>query len=214
MLESGALPGGPVRYFADIVEGRRGELLDAALTVFSSKGYDSGTMREIAAVVGVTEPALYRHYAGKESLYEDLIATAGGIAVAEVRRRMEDVRRETVRESLADVIASGPHRRGGPGGIARMLIVSTPHRPVLLEAFRSCLAQPMYVAIREFVPRVDAFYGITRDATEADGRARAIMSLLVGYFMTSMMLGEAGCDDAIVDAVMATMGWEAPARKG
>lgn len=212
MPAEGGLPGAPARYFAEFVDGRRGELLDAALTVFSSKGYDCGTMREIAAVVGVTEPALYRHYAGKEALYEDLIATAGDRAVAEVRTRMEQVRLGTLRESLSELIASNPHRHGGPGGIARMLVIATPHRPALLAAFRAHLARPMYVAIREFVPRVDGFYGITRSSEEADARSRAVMSLFVGYFMTSMMLGEAGCDEAIVDAVVATMGWDGSGR--
>ena len=51
-------PPEPYRYFEDFVEGRRGEILDAALAVFGEKGYEAGTMREIARRVGVTEPAI------------------------------------------------------------------------------------------------------------------------------------------------------------
>jgi len=210
MADDRARNDGPVPYFTAFVEGRRGEVLDAALTVFSSKGYDCGTMRQIAAVVGVTEPALYRHYAGKEALFEDLIATAGDRAVAEMRARMAQVRPETVRESLTELVASGPHRRGGPGGVAQMLLVATPHQELLLKAFRTHVARPMFESICEFVPRVDGFYGIDRSAVETQARSRAVMSLFVGYFMTSMMLGEAGQDEAVVDAVLATMGWNEP----
>lgn len=212
MADDSASSTGHVRFFAGFVEGRRGEVLDAALAVFSTKGYDCGTMREIAAVVGVTEPALYRHYAGKEALFEDLIATAGDRAVGEVRARMAQVRPETVRESLTELVASGPHRRGGPGGLAQMLLIATPHQGLLLQAFRTHVAHPMFDSICEFVPQVDGFYGIDRNATETRARARAVMSLFVGYFMTSMMLGEAGQDEAVVDAVLATMGWNEPAH--
>ena len=41
----------PFRYFADFIDGRRGEILDAALVVFGEKGYEAGTMREIAGRV-------------------------------------------------------------------------------------------------------------------------------------------------------------------
>jgi AcrR family transcriptional regulator len=208
MTADSALDSAPVPYFAGFVEGRRGEVLDAALKVFASKGYDCGTMRQIATVLGVTEPALYRHYTGKEALIEDLIATAGDHAVAEVRARMALVRPESVRQSLTELVASGPHRRGGPGGVAQMLLVATPHQGLLLQAFRAHVARPMFESICEFVPRVDAFYGIERSAAETRARSRAVMSLFVGYFMTSMMLGESGQDEAVVDAVLATMGWE------
>jgi AcrR family transcriptional regulator len=208
MTADSALDSSPVPYFAGFVEGRRGEVLDAALKVFASKGYDCGTMRQIATVLGVTEPALYRHYTGKEALIEDLIATAGDHAVAEVRARMALVRPESVRQSLTELVASGPHRRGGPGGVAQMLLVATPHQGLLLQAFRAHVARPMFESICEFVPRVDAFYGIERSAAETRARSRAVMSLFVGYFMTSMMLGESGQDEAVVDAVLATMGWE------
>lgn len=201
-------PEGSAPYFAGFIEGRRGQVLDAALTVFSSKGYDRGTMREIASVVGVTEPALYRHYAGKEALYKDLIATAGDRAVSEVRLRMSDVRPYNLRESLAGLIAGGPHNQGGPGDVVRTLVLSTPHQPTLLQAFREHVAKPMFAAMCEFVPRVDEAYGIVRSTAETEARSRAIMSLFVGYFMTSMMLGDAGQDGAIVDAVLAITGWD------
>lgn len=40
----------------------------AALELFTSRGVDASTTREIAAAAGVSEGALYRHYKGKEEL--------------------------------------------------------------------------------------------------------------------------------------------------
>ena len=40
----------------------------AALELFTVRGYDAATTREIAAAAGVSEGAIYRHYKGKEEL--------------------------------------------------------------------------------------------------------------------------------------------------
>ena len=81
-------------YFAEFVEGRRGEILDAALAVFGEKGYEAGTMREIAAQVGVSEPAIYRHYASKEAILADIVATAGDRIAGEMHQGLRRCRRE------------------------------------------------------------------------------------------------------------------------
>ena len=56
------------------VRQRKGELtaqriLDAAETVFAERGYDASSLREIAGRVGIREPGLYNHFAGKSEIY-------------------------------------------------------------------------------------------------------------------------------------------------
>ena len=51
----------------------RDEILDAALTVFSEKGYEGALLRDIAASLGITKPALYKHFASKEALWNAMI---------------------------------------------------------------------------------------------------------------------------------------------
>ena len=53
-------------FFAEVEPGRKGEILDSALHVFAERGYDNGSMRDIARGVGVSEPALYRHFPAKK----------------------------------------------------------------------------------------------------------------------------------------------------
>ena len=48
---------------------RRAQLLEAALTVFVSKGYHSAAMEDIAEEAGVSKPVLYQHFPGKLELY-------------------------------------------------------------------------------------------------------------------------------------------------
>lgn len=49
-------------------EARRTQILDAAATVFSRKGYERATTREIAAAADVSEGTLYNYFAAKRDL--------------------------------------------------------------------------------------------------------------------------------------------------
>ena len=50
----------------------RDRVLDAALTLFSSKGYGGATTREIAQAAGIAEVTLFRHFPSKELLLEEI----------------------------------------------------------------------------------------------------------------------------------------------
>ena len=47
----------------------RKKIVEAAYHLFLDKGYHKTTMDEIAGALGVTKPALYQYYKGKEDLY-------------------------------------------------------------------------------------------------------------------------------------------------
>ena len=51
----------------------REKILESALTLFSQKGYRAATMRDIAAVVGVRQGAIYNHFKNKEAILETLL---------------------------------------------------------------------------------------------------------------------------------------------
>lgn len=58
----------------DRSERKRGTVLEAATSLFLSKGYDGTTMDEVAALAGVSKPTLYRYFADKERLYAEIVA--------------------------------------------------------------------------------------------------------------------------------------------
>ena len=55
-------------------EERRTGILDAALAVFSQRGYHSASIDDIAREAGVSKALIYEHFASKQELYADLIA--------------------------------------------------------------------------------------------------------------------------------------------
>ncbi|GAB4312489.1 MAG: hypothetical protein Kow0059_03070 [Candidatus Sumerlaeia bacterium] len=48
-------------------------VLNAALTVFTQKGYDGTSIREIRTRAGVTQPVIYYHFGNKLELYKALV---------------------------------------------------------------------------------------------------------------------------------------------
>ena len=52
------------------------KILDAALTLFAENGYDGTSVEQIANIVGIKAPSLYKHYKGKEDILHALIDSA------------------------------------------------------------------------------------------------------------------------------------------
>lgn len=69
-LKIGARSSGPR---GERARARPREILDAARYLFSRKGFEAARMDEVAAAVGVTKPAVYRYFPGKDRLIEALL---------------------------------------------------------------------------------------------------------------------------------------------
>jgi AcrR family transcriptional regulator len=54
-------------------EERRKAILDAAVKLFSERGFRGTTTRALAEAVGVTEPVLYEHFKSKRDLYAAIV---------------------------------------------------------------------------------------------------------------------------------------------
>lgn len=52
----------------------RQAILDAALDLFADKGFFGTSLRDVATAVGVRESALYNYFAGKDALFEAILA--------------------------------------------------------------------------------------------------------------------------------------------
>jgi AcrR family transcriptional regulator len=82
---------------------RRDEILDIAVGLFAARGYHGVSMDDIGSAAGVTGPALYHHFAGKEAmLVAALIPVSEGLLSGgreRVARHHDDAR-----AALADLI--------------------------------------------------------------------------------------------------------------
>jgi AcrR family transcriptional regulator len=55
-------------------KGTKEKIFDAAVELFAERGYDRVSVRDIARAVGVTEAAVYKHYASKDSILDAIFA--------------------------------------------------------------------------------------------------------------------------------------------
>lgn len=72
---------------------RRDQIVDAAMRLFSERGYRSTIMDDIGAAAGITGPGIYRHFKSKEEILEVAVR---GTGEAMLRRTDE------LRATLAD----------------------------------------------------------------------------------------------------------------
>jgi AcrR family transcriptional regulator len=125
---------------------RRDQILDAAMQCFASSGFRGTTTREIASRVGLTEAALYRHFASKEALYAAIIARK--IDAPDLTAHLE-------------ATAAAGDDRAVLGGLARTLIERVEADPAFIRILLftalegHSLAEPFFAArvrrIREFL---------------------------------------------------------------
>lgn len=54
-------------------EDTKRKILEKALELFSTRGYDSVSMWEIAKAVGIKAPSLYNHYSGKRAIFDAIV---------------------------------------------------------------------------------------------------------------------------------------------
>jgi len=64
-------------------------LLDCALALFSQRGYDAVSVREIVEAAGVTKPTLYHYFSSKQGLLNALVEREAGLLLASVRSAVD-----------------------------------------------------------------------------------------------------------------------------
>lgn len=52
---------------------RKAQIIKEATRLFARNGFDSVTVKQLAAACGITEPALYRHFSSKEGIYDAVL---------------------------------------------------------------------------------------------------------------------------------------------
>jgi TetR/AcrR family transcriptional regulator len=113
-------PGKPPQSWRVRVSGeeRRRQIIEAATTLFSRKGFRGTTTREIATAVGVSEAMLFKHFATKEDLYAAIIE-----AKSHVERLMDTLVEAAERGDDAEVLRT----------LAREMIARTRADPTLMR---------------------------------------------------------------------------------
>ena len=105
----------------------RQRILEAAVSLFAERGIEATSMRDIAAAVGITEGAVYRHFTGKGELVGEIFATNYQALGAEMRKRSDGA--ATLRGKVAAMVRACCELYDANEAVFRVLLLSQ-HREI------------------------------------------------------------------------------------
>lgn len=192
---------------------RKSEIIGAAVEVFADRGYEAGSMRQIAARVGVSEPALYRHFPGKEALFLGIITLVAGTLRREAEGLIGDLRPQALREQLTAAFADRRRAVRTYAPVLRTVFATVAHNPRFLDALRAELVGPVTRRLAEKATELDAAFEVPDAEMTRAARVRSLMAMFVGYFVSSIVIGDE-VDDYIAEVCIRIMGWERTGQPG
>ncbi len=101
-------------------------ILQSALSLFSEKGYDATSVREICEASGITKPTLYHFYGSKEGVYRTLVDGTLERVRGDMARAIED--EGSLRERLRRLTRTYFEAARGEPDLARFILALT-HNP-------------------------------------------------------------------------------------
>jgi AcrR family transcriptional regulator len=165
-------------------DGRRTDTRDriraVALEVFSERGWEGATLREIAERVGITRPALYYHFESKEAVLDSIHA--------ELARSVDDI------ITWADDQPRSARTRAEV--LDRLSSVMTESWGAFLQfAQREEGAMRTLKGAASFIERIDALAAVLAPADTIAGRIKARLAL-DALFMTDARSAHLGGEPA------------------
>ncbi|WP_136442284.1 TetR/AcrR family transcriptional regulator [Pacificoceanicola onchidii] len=110
---------------------KRQAVLQAAFGVFAQYGFARTSMSDIARAAGMSRPALYQYFGGKEDIARSLVAAFYGEATAAVTEALSG------QGTVTELLQAAFRAKSGPGMEA---LLSSPHGEDMLEVSNNIAA--------------------------------------------------------------------------
>jgi len=172
-------------------------ILDAAEDLFAERGYTGTTLRDVATRVGVRNPSIYNHFAGKEALYEAVLGRVIGPvldALSGLIAAGPDADREAVIGTTMDILGEHPN-------VARLLLHETLGGGERLTPILKDWIGPIFARSHELISQSP---GTARwDEDQLPLLVLAMYHIVVGYFTIAPIYREVGGDDLLAEEMRA-----------
>lgn len=168
---------------------RRSQLLNTALNVFSQKGFNGATTKEIAAAAGVTEAIIFRHFPTKQALYQAVLEAELGCCgfeqwLSEAKAAMDRNDDAGLFRAIAAAIIQS--YSGDPRLERVMLFAALEGNAQALEHYRN-FSLPLFELLRDYITRRQ------KEGALAGYNPGSILSAIAGmaqrYAMFTRMFG-------------------------
>jgi len=164
-------------------------------------------MRDIATQVGVSEPAIYKHFGSKEDLFLALLKLGALHAHRNIFRTIDALTAQNLRQEALETIRSRRAMVGKWGPGFRNLMSAAAKNPRFTAAYRDELVLPIYGRLQNKAAELDVAFGVPDADDSRAQRVRALMALIVGFAVSSFVMQDEP-DEAVLNAALAIMGWQ------
>ncbi|MEZ5922028.1 MAG: TetR/AcrR family transcriptional regulator [Parvularculaceae bacterium] len=183
-------------------EARPDEILDAALSVFSDKGFEAARVDDIALRAGVSKGAVYLYFNSKEALLEGLVEREVA-PIAAMLSALAETGRSDPEATLRLIVATASRIIGERRVFQtpRIVLSVAGQFPEIGKYYRERVVDVAITALKG-LHRAGVERGVFRDI-DSDAVARAIMGPILLYGMKTHVLGAAPDEDAETRALAA-----------
>jgi AcrR family transcriptional regulator len=164
-------------------ESRRQQIIDGALHVFASKGFEKATNKDIAAASGIGSPGLIYHYfKDKSDLFQQVIEQR--LPVLQLLTKTEEMMTKSPREALTLFATSFLQVVDNPGSIAlaKLMLGESIRRPKVAEMLNSIGPSRGFAFLTRYLKKqMDA--GVLRQM-DPGAAARCFLGPLIAFVIT------------------------------
>ncbi len=133
-------------------EKRKCQLAQAALRVFSERGFSGATTREIANAAGVSEAVIFQHFDSKEELYTSILDEKTSRIFS--RKWLEEMQIHAAKKrdvKLFEAIAAKITEFAEQSCLVRLVLYSALEGHEIIEVFRRRQMFPVFELLRDYI---------------------------------------------------------------
>jgi AcrR family transcriptional regulator len=182
----------------------RQKIMSTAEQLFAEQGYERTSLRQIADVIGIKDPSLYKHFSGKDALYSAVMERA-------LQPLVDEVESWSGQLMLFDELLATPRK-------VVKLLARHPHAARLLQRELSNAGAVINPIASEWFGRLFSVGVQFRQKRDPDGTPPqtdaqqpsmkellpllAVMNVALGYFACAPLMASFGTTDPLSDEML------------
>jgi TetR/AcrR family transcriptional regulator, regulator of cefoperazone and chloramphenicol sensitivity len=167
--------------------GKQQALMQAALRLFASKGYEPTTTREIAAAAGCAEGLIHRYFEGKAGLLRALVEHHAAEPIWELDSRRQSF--PNFEKEFVQLVEHEVERIWEKRDFLRVFIARAMVDPSLATTMNRAVIQSRSKAVAERLKRYPECAALLQEDLDVLAQSVSILGLIFG-FMRPIVLGQ------------------------
>ena len=185
-------------------------IINAAINIFSEKGFESTRTREIAERAGVAEGTIFRYFPTKDAILERMVPLLIRVMMPRISEPIDRIIRaheaDSVEDIWFDILIDRIKMIRDNGRFIKSVLPELIHRAPLLHQFQTSIL-PM---IEQYIEKI-VEYGKARGELDSALSSRLVMQQMLGFILSYSMFGGSEKRDTEHDVreflQYAMMGW-------